>query len=76
MPGRVPELDYGDDVVVRRISQQGSLKMNGVRTFLSEIFAHERMGLRALDERYFEVLYGPVIRSVFWTPSGTSFTAR
>jgi hypothetical protein len=60
MPRRVPELEYGDDVVVRRISQQGSLKMHGERTFVSEIFAHEWMGLRALDERYCEVLYGPV----------------
>jgi len=60
MPRRVPELDYGEDVMVRRISQQGSLKVNGERTFVSEIFAHEWMGLRALYERYSEVLYGPV----------------
>jgi putative transposase len=60
MPRRVPELEYADDVAVRRISQQGSLKMHGERTFVSEIFAHQWMGLRALDERYFEVLYGPV----------------
>jgi putative transposase len=60
MPRRIPELEYGEDVIVRRISQQGSLKMNGERTFISEIFASEWMGLRALDERYYEVLYGPV----------------
>ncbi len=34
--------------------------MRGARTFVSEIFAHEWLGLRALDERSFEVLYGPV----------------
>jgi transposase InsO family protein len=60
MPRRVPELEYADDVVVRRISQQGSLKMHGERTFVSEIFAYQWLGLRALDERYFQVLYGPV----------------
>jgi transposase InsO family protein len=60
MPRRVPELDYGDEVEVRRVSQQGSVKMRGARTFISEIFAYEWLGLRALDERYFEVLYGPV----------------
>ena len=60
MPRRTPELEYGDDVVVRRVSQQGSVKMNGERTFVSEIFAYEWLGLRPLDERYFEVLYGPV----------------
>ena len=56
----MPELEYGDGVEVRRISQQGSLKWSGVRTFISEIFAYEWLGLRALDERYREVLYGPV----------------
>lgn len=60
MPRRLPDLVYDDDVQVRRISQQGSLKWKCERTFLSEIFAYEWIGLRALDERYFEVLYGPV----------------
>jgi len=60
MPRRLPELEYDDDLTVRRISQQGSLKMNGERTFISEIFAYEWLGLRALDQRYFEVLFGPV----------------
>jgi putative transposase len=60
MPRRVPELDYGDDIEVRRISQQGSLKWRGERIFVSEIFAYEWLGLRPLDERYFQVFYGPV----------------
>ena len=60
MPRRIPELEYGEEILVRRISQQGSLKLNGERTFISEIFAYEWMGLRAFDERYYEVLYGPV----------------
>ena len=43
-------------------SKAGAWKMNETyeRTFISEIFAYEWIGLRALDERYFEVLYGPV----------------
>ena len=36
------------------------MKWSGVRTFISEIFAYEWLGLRALDERCREVLYGPV----------------
>lgn len=60
MPRRLPDLVYDVDVQVRRISQQGSLKWKCERTFLSEIFAYEWIGLRSLDERYFEVLYGPV----------------
>jgi putative transposase len=60
MPRRVPELEYPDDVVVRRVSQQGSLKWKGERTFVSEIFAYEWMGLRAIDERFLQVFFGPV----------------
>jgi transposase InsO family protein len=60
MPRRIPELEYGDDVIVRRISQQGSLRMKGERTFISEIFAYQWLGLRALDERIFQVFFGPV----------------
>lgn len=61
MPRRVPELEYGDDVEVRRVAPHGDLQLHGERTFISEIFAHERLGLRPLDERYREVLYGPVL---------------
>lgn len=61
MPRRVPELEYDEDVAVRRISQQGSLKWKGERTFISEIFGQEWLGLRALDERYQEVCYGPIV---------------
>jgi transposase InsO family protein len=60
MPRRIPELEYPQEYAVRRVSQQGSLKMNGERSFISEIFAHEWLGLSAVDERYYEVFYGPV----------------
>jgi putative transposase len=63
-PRRVPELHYDQDLEVRRISQQGSLKWNGERTFISEVFAYEYLGLKALDERWREVLYGPI--SIGW----------
>lgn len=59
-PRRVPEIEYEPDLIVRRISQQGSLKWRSERTFLSEIFAYELVGLRPLDERYYVVFYGPV----------------
>lgn len=60
MPRRVGEIEYGADLIVRRISQQGSLKWKSERTFLSEIFAYELVGLRPLDERWWTVFYGSV----------------
>ena len=59
-PRRVPALVYDDQMQVRRISQQGSLKWLGERTFISEVFAYEYLGLKAVDERWREVFYGPL----------------
>jgi putative transposase len=59
-PRRLPELVYGDEFEVRRISQQGSLKWKGERTFISEIFGRETVGLKAADERWMKIYYGPV----------------
>ena len=59
-PRRVPEVAYGDDMEVRRVSQQGSVKWNGERTFISEVFSHEPLGLKALDGRWLQVFYGPI----------------
>ena len=36
---RLPELEYGDEMEVRRVSQQGSVKWKGERTYISEVFA-------------------------------------
>jgi putative transposase len=60
-PRRVPEVEYDDGVVVRRISDKGGLKFQGERMFVSEIFGGEWLGLRVYDDRYHEVLYGPLV---------------
>uniref|UniRef100_Q01QE8 Integrase, catalytic region n=1 Tax=Solibacter usitatus (strain Ellin6076) TaxID=234267 RepID=Q01QE8_SOLUE len=59
-PRRVPELEYGDDMETRVISQQGSLKWKGVRTFISEVFAYETLGIKVIDERWVELYFGPI----------------
>jgi len=60
-PRRVPELEYGDAMEVRRVSQQGSLKWNGERTYISSVFSYENLGLKPIDERWLEVRYGPIL---------------
>lgn len=59
-PRRVPQLEYGDELSVRRVSQQGSVKWNGERTFISEVFGHEDVGLKQVSEDWLEVYYGPI----------------
>ena len=60
-PARLPELEYPRGVHLRRISQQGSLKWKGERTFLSEVLARQTVGLLETEEELFEVYYGPLL---------------
>lgn len=60
-PSRLPDLEYPCGVLLRRISQQGSLKWKCERTFLSEVLAREVVGLLETDEGQFDVYYGPLL---------------
>jgi len=60
-PRRLPELNYPDTMEVRRVSQQGSVRWRGERTFISEVFAYEALGLNTVEDRWLEVYYGPIL---------------
>lgn len=59
-PSRLPEIEYGDDMQIRRVSQQGSVKWKGARTFISEVVSRDWVGLREADKGV-EVWYGPLL---------------
>jgi len=59
-PRRVPALDYGDELIVRRVSLQGSVRWRGERTFISEVFGAEDLGLKPVGDEWLEVYYGPI----------------
>ena len=46
---------------MRRVTGKGELKWKNERIFISEIFGHEPLGVRPVDERYAEVRFGPVL---------------
>jgi transposase InsO family protein len=60
-PARLPELECPAGAHLRRISQQGSLKWKGERTFVSEVLARELVGLLEIGDECYEVYYGPVL---------------
>lgn len=60
-PRRVPEVQYDAGILVRRIMEKGQLNWKGEAVFISEIFRGQFLGLRASHERYYEVLYGPLV---------------
>ena len=59
-PSRLPELEYPDDMVLRRVSQQGSVRWKGRREYITEALGHEVVGLRARDDRYWEVYFADI----------------
>jgi hypothetical protein len=61
LPARLPEPAFPAGCVLRKISQQGSLKWRGERTFISEVLARQPVGLLRADETYWEMYYGPVL---------------
>lgn len=75
-PSREPEIVYPAEMQLRRISQQGSLKWRGERTFLSEVLARETVGLLEIDDELYEVYYGPVLLGWFEAYSHTFVEER
>ena len=59
-PSRMPELAYPPGVLLRRVSQQGSVKWKGARAFVSEVLGREEVGLVEMEEDFLEVYYGPL----------------
>jgi transposase InsO family protein len=64
-PSKVPELEYPQGVLLRRISQQGSLKWKCDRTFVSEVLAREVVGLLEVEDQVFDVYYGSLLVGQF-----------
>jgi transposase InsO family protein len=60
MPRRVPEIEYASDMPLRRISSKGDLNWKHQKVFVTEALRGEVIGLRAHDERYCELFFGPV----------------
>jgi hypothetical protein len=47
--------------VLRRVAMHGDVKWRGQRVFVSEVLAHEPLGLLQSNDRYWAVYYGPVL---------------
>jgi hypothetical protein len=56
-PERLPEPDYEEGVEVRRVQKHGEFNWKHPHVFLTEVLAGERVGLEAIDERYWCVQF-------------------
>jgi len=57
-PDRLPQPEYDSDLLVRHVYPHGQFFWKNNDVFLSKVLAGERIGLGALDERYWCVYFG------------------
>jgi putative transposase len=62
-PAKLPELQYPEGAWLRRVSHQGSVRLHGVRMFVSALLAWEVVGMLQVenDPDWLEVYYGPLV---------------
>jgi hypothetical protein len=56
-------LEYPQGADLRRVSHQGSVRLHGVRMFVSALLAYEVVGFLGLeqDPDWLDVYYGPLL---------------
>lgn len=56
-PARVPKMEYGDNVTVRQVRQNGDIKWKGKLIYVSEALAGETVALKPKDENLWEIRF-------------------
>lgn len=56
-PTKLPQVEYDEDMQVRQVRHNGEIKWQGELIYISEVLAKEPVGLRQIDNDYWEVHY-------------------
>lgn len=64
-PQRVGDPDYAEGLELRRVKPNGVFNWKNRRVFLGEALGRELIGLEALDDRHWRVLFGRVGLGIF-----------
>jgi transposase InsO family protein len=64
-PARVREPEYGSSQLVRRVGLRGAFSWKHEFIFLSETLIGERVGLEAVDERYYRIYFAQFPLALF-----------
>ena len=60
MPTTLPEYDYDDALLIRRVRRNGMMKWNGIFFFVGEALAGEWVGVETLEDGHSHVHLGPM----------------
>jgi transposase InsO family protein len=64
-PSRIPEIAYPDHMIVRKVRPSGQIRWYGHEIFISETLNGEPVAFEQLDDRYYQIYFGPVILAKF-----------
>ena len=56
-PVNIPSVEYAGDLIVRQVRHNGDIKWRGKRIYVSEALAGETIGLKQMDNHYWEVYF-------------------
>jgi hypothetical protein len=56
-PGKLPLIEYGPGITVRRVRYNGEIKWHGDLVYISQVLAQEPLGLKQIEEDKWEVRY-------------------
>lgn len=56
-PGKVPPVEYDSKSVVRQVRHNGEIKWHSELIYVSQVLAHEPLGLTQIEEQKWEVRY-------------------
>jgi len=56
-PGKVPPVEYDSKSVVRQVRHNGEIKWCSELIYISQVLAHEPLGLKQIEEQKWEVRY-------------------
>jgi putative transposase len=57
-PQRILDPEYASYIVARRLSENGEIKVDGQRTFVSEVLARELVGLDQVEQNGYDIYFG------------------
>ena len=69
-PERLRELEYPHADAVRRVRSSGEIRWAGRLVYLSESLSGEPVGLTALDDRHWQLAFGPLVLGVLDAADG------
>lgn len=64
-PSRLPEMVYPDHMPIRKVRPNGALWWRGQEYYISETIIGEPVAFEQIDDRYFEMYYGPIKIAIY-----------